>query len=89
MKKTVVIHQPDFLSYLGFFHRLLNSDLFIILDDVQYVSSSSRSWTNRDKIKTQIGEQWLTVNVKKAPRNTNISKIVLNDTIDWKKQNLN
>ena len=88
MKKTVVIHQPDFLSYLGFFHRLLNSDLFIILDDVQYVSSS-RSWTNRDKIKTQIGEQWLTVNVKKAPRNTNISKIVLNDTIDWKKQNLN
>lgn len=88
MSKIVVIHQPDFLSYLGFFHRLLNADIYIALDDVQYVSSSSRSWTNRDKIKTQMGEQWLTVNVKKAPRDTNINKIVLNDTIDWKKQNL-
>ncbi len=87
-KKTVVIHQPDFLSYIGFFHRLLHSDLYIVLDDVQFVSSS-RAWTNRDKIKTQNGEKWLTVSVKKAPRNTNINDIILNDTINWKKQNLN
>lgn len=89
MSKTVVIHQPDFLSYLGFFHRLLYADLFIILDDVQYVKGTSQSWMNRDKIKTQNGEKWLTVNVKKAPSGTNINKIELNDTLNWKEKNLN
>jgi hypothetical protein len=88
MDKTVVIHQPDFLSYLGFFHRLLQADLYIVLDDVQYVKGTSQSWMNRDKIKTQNGEQWLTVNIKKAPTGTKINEILLNDTLNWKKKNL-
>ena len=88
MKKTVVIHQPDFLPYIGFFHRLLHSDLYIVLDDVQFVKGTSQSWMNRDKIKTQNGEKWLTVNVKKAPRGTNINEILLNTTLNWQKQNL-
>ena len=87
MSKIVVIHQPDFLSYLGFFHRLLHSDLYVVLDDVQFVKSNN-SWTHRDKIKTQNGDKWLTISVKKASRDTNINKILLNDTIEWKKQNL-
>lgn len=88
MKKTVVIHQPDFLSYLGFFHRLLHADLYIVLDDVQFVKGTSQSWMNRDKIKTVNGEQWLTVNVQKAPRDTKINEILLSDTSNWKKENL-
>jgi len=88
MNKIVVIHQPDFLSYLGFFHRLLHSDLYVVLDDVQFVKGTSQSWMNRDKIKTQNAEKWLTINVKKAPHGTNINKIQLNDTINWRKQNL-
>jgi len=43
MSRTVVIHQPDFLSYLGFFHRFLQADLWVILDQVQYVSGTARS----------------------------------------------
>ena len=89
MRKVVTIHQPDFMSYLGFFHRLLHSDLYIALNDVQFVSGSSRAWTNRDKIKTQNGEKWLTVNIHKAPRGTNINEILLNDSINWKNKNLN
>jgi len=87
LNNIIVIHQPDFLSYLGFFHRLLHADLYIALDDVQYVSSS-RSWTNRDKIKTENGEKWLTVHVQKSPRDTPINKIKISDTFDWKKQHL-
>lgn len=89
MKKTVVIHQPDFLSYLGFFHRLLHANLYIVLDDVQFVKGTSKSWMNRDKIKTPDKEKWLTINVKKASIGTNINKILLNNTLDWRKQNLN
>ena len=88
MKKIVVIHQPDFMSYLGFFHRLLHADLFIVLDNVQFVSNSSKAWTNRDKIKTQKGDQWLTVSVNKAPLNTNINEITINYNVDWQNKNL-
>ena len=50
----VVIHQPDFMPYLGFFHRLLLADIYIVLDNVQYVRGS-RTMTSRDKIKTVRG----------------------------------
>ncbi len=89
MSKTVVIHQPDFLSYAGFFHRLLHADLFVLLDCAQYVDGTRNAWMNRDKIKTPQGEKWLTVSVKRAPRNSQIREIELSDSIDWRAGNLN
>lgn len=88
MKKIVVIHQPDFLPYIGFFHRLLYSNLYVILDDVQFVGSS-RGLTNRDKIRTQQGEAWLTISVNKVSRNTKINNIKINYDVDWRSRNLN
>jgi hypothetical protein len=85
--KTVVIHQPDFVPYLGFFHRLLHADLYIVLDHVQFVSKTSRSWTHRDKIKTPNGEIWLTLGIKKSLLGTPINQIELSDT-DWAANNL-
>lgn len=88
MSKTVVIHQPDFVPYLGFFQRFLSADEFIVLDHVQFVNSS-RGWTHRDKIKTASGEKWLTLSVKKAPRDTPINEIELSSSVDWATDNLN
>ena len=87
-KKVVVIHQPDFVSHLGFYHRFLNADIYIALDHVQFVNGSSRAWTHRDKIKTAQGEKWLTVSVKKAPRDTAINQIELSADTDWRQGNL-
>jgi len=86
MSKTVVIHQPDFIPYLGFFHRLLQADLFIILDDVQFLREG---WHHRDKIKTQNSAKWHTLKIKKAPLGTTIKDIVLLEDTKWKKDNLN
>jgi hypothetical protein len=86
-KKIVVIHQPDFVPYLGFFHRFLLADMYIALDHVQFVHSN-RSWTHRDKIKTAQGEKWLTVSVKKAPRDTAINQIELSTDTGWRQDNL-
>lgn len=83
-----MIHQPDFLSYLGFFHRFLNADLWVVLDTVQYVTGTSRSWQNRDKIKTSLGEKWLTISVQKAPVGTAIKEILLSEN-NWRNDNLN
>ena len=89
MSKVVVIHQPDFLPYLGFFHRFLIADIWVVLDNVQFVSGCSKSWHNRDKIKTRDGEKWLTVSVKKCPRGTKINEVELSMEVDWRENNIN
>lgn len=86
-KKSVVIHQPDFMPHLGFFDRFLEADLYISLDHVQFVRNTSRSWTNRDKIKTPQGARWLTVAVKKSSSFSPINSIELADT-NWRDENL-
>lgn len=58
--RVVAIHQPNYLPWLGLFHKLSRSDMFVILDDVEYTTNS---WTNRNKIKTPDGWTWLTVPV--------------------------
>ena len=57
----VTIHQPDFLPWCGFFHRIKKSDLFIILNDVSY---EKQDYQNRVRIKTPKGLLWLNVPVK-------------------------
>jgi len=88
MIKTVVIHQPDFIPYLGFFHRFLFADLYLVLDHVQFVNGTSRAWTHRDKIKTPKGAQWLSISVQKVPRDTPINQVALSDAADWRSANL-
>lgn len=84
----VVIHQPDFMPYLGFFDRLQKADIYVVLDNVQYVRSS-RGWTSRDKIKTKNGERWISVGTKKASRDTLINQILLSEESDWRNKHLN
>lgn len=57
---TVAIHQPNYLPWIGYFHKIHRSDVFVLLDDAEY---SARSWINRNKIKTPDGWSWLTVPV--------------------------
>lgn len=59
--RTVAIHQPNYLPWLGYFEKIKRSDVFVLLDDAEY---SSGSWINRNKIKTPHGWTWLTVPVR-------------------------
>lgn len=87
--KIVVIHQPDFMPYLGFFDRLLKADIYVILDNVQYVRNSSRAWTARDKIKTEKGEKWFKVGTQKTALNTSINEVLISEQNNWRVDNLN
>jgi hypothetical protein len=82
------IHQPDFLSYLGFYHKIWLSDIFIVLDNVQFVSSNN-SWTHRDKILTKNGPKWITISHKKNARNDLIKDIEISYITDWKSRSIN
>ena len=60
MQKTVVIMQPGYIPWLGFFELLAQSDVFVLYDNVQY---DKNGWRNRNRIKTPNGPLWLTVPV--------------------------
>lgn len=58
----VAIHQPNFLPWLGYFNKIKKVDVFVLLDDVQYVKGTI---ANRNLIKNKKGEsQYVTVPVK-------------------------
>ncbi|MFC0273158.1 WbqC family protein [Metabacillus herbersteinensis] len=54
----IAIHQPNYLPWCGYFHKMLSCDLFVILDDVTY---SKTAITNKNKIKSPDGPRLLTV----------------------------
>src|SRR5436853_2630674 len=56
----VAIHQPTFVPWLGYFDRMLRSDLFVILDHVQF---ERRNYQNRTMIRLEDESRWLTVPV--------------------------
>ncbi|TLZ94926.1 MAG: WbqC family protein [Methanobacteriota archaeon] len=60
----VTIHQPNYLPYLGFFHKMANADVLVLYDTAQY--SKQLGFHNRNRIKTPQGAQWLTVPVQHA-----------------------
>jgi hypothetical protein len=55
------IHQPNYIPWLGFFHKLLLSDIYVVFDDVQF--PRGKDYANRNQIKTNNGKTWLTVPV--------------------------
>jgi hypothetical protein len=56
----VVILQPSYIPWRGYFDQIHKADLFVFYDCVQY---DDRGWRNRNKIKTTQGAQWITVPV--------------------------
>jgi hypothetical protein len=56
----VVILQPSYIPWRGYFDQIQTADLFVFYDDVQY---DKRGWRNRNRIKTSTGPIWLTIPV--------------------------
>lgn len=78
----LAIMQPYFLPYIGYFSLVHEADQFIILDTVQF---QRKSWITRNRILNQGGgSTYINVPVKKAPLETNIKEIVINQDSDWK-----
>lgn len=61
----VAVHQPNYLPWLGYFGKILSSDCFVILDDVQF---TKRGYQNRVQIQTPGGVRWLTQPVRTSGR---------------------
>lgn len=84
--ERVVILQPGYLPWLGFFDLIYEAHTFVIFDDVQY---TIRDWRSRNRIKTPHGIVWLTVPVKaKGVRDKLIKDVEIDNTQPWQKKHI-
>lgn len=80
--KKIAISQSNYIPWVGYFDMIGRVDEFILQDDVQY---TPKNWRNRNLIKTQSGQQWLTIPVNKSADNRINSTIVMPG---WTKKHL-
>ena len=57
----VSIHQPNYIPWIGFFNKILSSDVYVVFDDIQF--PRGKDYANRNQIKTNNGKTWLTIPV--------------------------
>ncbi len=73
----IAIHQPEHFPYMGFFQKMKEVDLFVLLDDVQY---KKNNWQNRNKFLNKNGvEEFFGVQVEKEATKKLIKDVTVVD----------
>lgn len=78
----IAIHQPEHFPYLGFFYKMSQADLFVVLDDVQYKKNNfqNRNWffnTTREK-------EWFTIELEPKPHRKDIKDVTVCKNKAWR-----
>ena len=82
MRKRLGIMQPYFMPYLGYFSLIKHTDMFILLDEVQFIR---HGWIERNRILKQTGGwQYIGVPLKSHSQKTIIKEIEINNNMPWK-----
>ena len=72
-RDRIVVMQPYFFPYAGYYRLFHGSDLFVIYDCVQF---PRRGWVHRNKLKNTLGtDEWLTLPLMKAPQSVLIKDL--------------
>jgi len=80
----VTIHQPEHFPYMGYFQKIENADLFVILDNVNY---RKNYFQNHNRFLNNNGvEEWFTVPVEKEATNKWIKDVQINTQLPWRKK---
>jgi len=74
------IHQPQFLPWLGYLHKIVSCDVFVFLDTVQF---KKNEFQNRNKIRVGDESRWITVPVSFNFGDT-IRETKISDTTNWR-----
>jgi hypothetical protein len=78
----VAIHQPHFLPWLGYLHRMAQVDLFVLLDHVQF---ERRNYQNRTQIRMNGEARWLSVPVVQRSQKERIVDKAVDNRLDGSK----
>lgn len=82
----IAIHQPNFLPWIGFFHKLAHCDKFVLLDDIQF--ERGKTFTSRTQLLIGGSANWLTVPVVGKSSLNLINETRTDSTVDWQRKHL-
>lgn len=86
MARVLAAHQPNYLPWLGVLAKAVQADVFVLADDVQF---SKHGYTNRNRIRTAGGWQWLTVPVRTRGRGgQRLRDVAVDETQPWPRKHL-
>jgi hypothetical protein len=84
--RTLVIEQPNYIPWLGYFDLIRQSDVWVWYDDVQF---TRRDWRNRNRVGAGGDPVWLTIPVKnKGRRLQPICEVEIDSQRDWARRHL-
>ena len=75
----IAIHQPEYLPWLGFFKKMMNVELFVFLDDVQF---RKKGWQNRNRIRINDGTALLSIPVH-THSYPKINEVTIDNEKNW------
>jgi hypothetical protein len=85
--KIVAIHQPNFFPWLGFFDKIIKSDIFIVMNNVQFPKRASGVWINRVKLLVAGDVKWVTATLNRSYRGTKlINDMEFNSHDKWREK---
>ena len=80
-------NQPYFSPFAGFFYKAYLSDIFVLLDNVQFPRGTT--WINRNRFKNDQGTLWMTIPVwKKGLGLQNINQVRIFHEGHWSRKHL-
>jgi WbqC-like protein family len=83
---TLVVLQPGYLPWLGYFDLLKKADVFVHYDDVQF---DKHGWRNRNRVKGPKGPVWLTVPVLHSGRSgQSLLDVEIDNRQNWRHRHL-
>lgn len=83
---TVVVTQPTYMPWMGYFEAISRADYWISLDSVQF---ERQSWQSRNRILSPNGSiTYLTVPTRRAPLSTLLKDILIADDHLWASKHL-
>lgn len=84
MNSIVAIHQPNFFPWLGYFDKIVRSDIFIMMDDVQFPKTNG-TWLNRVQLLISGEARWVTAPVKRDYHGTlPINEMYFDEKVPWR-----
>jgi hypothetical protein len=78
----VAIHQPHYLPWLGYLHRMAQVDAFVLLDHVQF---ERRNYQNRTMVRMNGEARWLTVPVMQRSQKERIVEKEVDNRLEGSK----
>jgi hypothetical protein len=84
--RSLVVLQPGYLPWLGFFDQMRRADVFVYYDDVQF---DKHGWRNRNRVKAPAGPYWLTVPVRhRGLGQPRILDVEIDNRVPWARRHI-